>query len=84
MKKIRKISYENENVAYKETYDIKIQDPPAGKMTLWLRVLFALLENQVQFSRPILGGSQPPVTQNSRYSHAFLAPISACTHIKVK
>lgn len=53
-------------------------------MTLWLRVLVALLENQVQFSRPILGGSQAPVTQNPRYSHAILAPISACTHIKVK
>lgn len=78
MRKIRKISYENENLAFKETYDIKIQSPEAGKMTLWLRVLVALLKNQVQFPKLILGSSQPPLTQTPRYSHAFLAPVGAC------
>lgn len=47
-------------------------------MTLWLRVIVALLENQVQFPMLILGGSQPPLTQTPRYSHAFLAPVGAC------
>lgn len=88
MRKIRKISYENENLGYKETYDMKIQDPAAGKMAPWSRMLVALLKHQVQFPMPILDGSQPFVTQTPRYSHAFLAPIFACTHecthIKIK
>lgn len=74
MRKIRKISYKNENLAYKEPYDIKIQDPEAGKMTLWLTVLVALLEDFVQFPMPILGGSRPSLTQTLRYSHAFWLP----------